>query len=82
MLAHTDLLAVLDGVSDACGLAALRADRHDLAGVDSAFGLDYAAGFALSAGLDVLGYEILTFNDDLVLLVGVGEHLAGVAAVA
>jgi hypothetical protein len=44
-------------------LAAFRADKHNLAGVDGAFDFDKSAFFTNFAGLDVLGGNVAALND-------------------
>ena len=63
---------------DPSALLAFGAVKQDLAGVDGAFGLDYAAGLALSAGFDVLGNDVCAFYDALAFLGGNAEHFADV----
>src|SRR5699024_9730335 len=72
---------VLDRMANAGSLAALGADGHDLAGVDSALGLNDAALLALTAGLDVLGDHVQALDNDLALFGGSLQDLAGLALV-
>ena len=76
MLANSYLLVAFDFVTYSGGLVALGADRHYLAGVKCAFSLDDTAKLTLSAGLDVLGHHVSSFNDDLSLFGGNFQHLA------
>src|SRR5699024_10025600 len=81
LAADADVLAVLNGVAHAGRLAALGADRHDLAGVDSALGLNDAALLALTTRLDVLGDHVQALDNDLALFRGGLQNLAGLALV-
>ena len=76
VLANSDLLAVLNLVGNSCGLVALGANEHDLGSVKRALSLNSAARLTSLLGLNVLGYEVYTLNDNLVLLSGNGNHLA------
>ena len=68
-------------MAHAGGLAALGANRHDLAGVHGALGLHDAALLALTARLDVLGDHVVTFNNDLTLFGADSQDLTGLALV-
>jgi len=81
LAANADGLAVLDRMTNAGSLAALGANRHNLAGVDSALGLDNAALLTLTARLDVLGDHVQAFHDDLALFRGGLQDLTGLALV-
>jgi hypothetical protein len=62
-------------------LAAVRANSHNLAGVKGSFALYDAALLAHLTGLNMLGNDIETFNDNLLLLGGNLKNLALLALV-
>ena len=68
LLADADFLAVGDLVRNAGRLAALRADDHDLAGIDRGFGLDDAALILLIFRLLVLRGDVHALHDELAAL--------------
>ncbi len=68
-------------MAHAGGLATLGANGHDLAGVDSALGLDDAALLTLTARLDVLRDHVQALDDDLALFRGGLQDFAGLALV-
>jgi hypothetical protein len=82
MLADSGLGAVsLDLVTESCGLAAVRAYSHYLAGIKGSFALYDAALLTHLTGLNVLCDNVKTFNDDLLLLGGNLKDLAFLALV-
>ena len=76
------LLAVRDLVRNAGRLAALRADDHDLAGIDRGFGLDDAALILLVFRLLVLRGDVHALHDDLAALRVSRQDFAFLALVA
>ena len=81
VLANSDLLAVLNLVSNSCGLVALGANELYLGSVKRTLGLYSAAKLTSLSGLNVLGYHVYAFNNYLVLLGGNCYDLALLALV-
>ena len=66
-------------MAHAGGLAALGADRHDLAGVDGALGTDLAALFALTAAGEF--YRVLRPGGHFLQILAGPDHLLGLKSV-
>ena len=80
MLANSGLCAVsLDLVAKSCGLAAVRANSHNLRSVEGSFALYDAALLTHLTGLNVLCNNVKAFNNDLLLL---GRNLKDLALLA
>ena len=61
---------------DSSAFLAFGAIKHNLGSIDSAFGFDYAAGLALSAGFDVFGNDVSAFNNALAFFGRNAKHFA------
>ena len=67
--------------ADTGGFTALGANADDLAGVHGSFGLNDSCGIAGLFGLNVLGHNVASLDDDLTLLGADLENLTLLAAV-
>lgn len=82
VLANSDLLAVLNFVSNSCKLVALGANELNLGRVKRTLSLNSAAELTSLLGLNVLCYHVNAFDDNLVLLSGNGNDLALLALIS
>ena len=81
VLANSDLLAILNLVSDSCKLVALGANELNLGRIERTLSLNSAAELTGLLGLNVLCYHVNAFDDNLVLLSGNGNDLTLLALI-
>ena len=81
VLANSDLLAILNLVSDSCKLVALGANELNLGRIERTLSLNSAAELTGLLGLNVLCYEVSAFNDNLLFLGRYFKYLALLALV-
>ena len=82
VLANSDLLAILNLVSDSSKLVALGANELNLGRLERTLSLNSAAELTGLLGLNVLCYLVNAFDDNLVLLSGNGNDLTLLALIS